>query len=80
MYIAFCISVLDCEVEQGFGAKLPAEEYSHYYKRTITDLLYNLKSEYASQFIDLQKGRAELNHTLYQAQQDFIHNIHSKVK
>lgn len=76
----FCISVLDWEVEQGLGTKLPAEEYSHCYKRTITDLLYNLKSEYASQFIDLQKGRAELNHTLYQAQQSFIHNIHSKVK
>ncbi|KAF4089359.1 hypothetical protein AMELA_G00065260 [Ameiurus melas] len=72
-------TVLDCEVEQGFGAKIPAEEYSHCYKRTITDLLYNLKSEYASQFIDLQKGRAELNHTLYQAQQNFIHNIHRKL-
>lgn len=66
-------------MEQGLGAKFPAEECSHCYKRTITDLLFNLKSEYASQFIDLQKGRAELNHTLYQAQQSFIHNIHSKV-
>ncbi|KAB5579452.1 hypothetical protein PHYPO_G00195220 [Pangasianodon hypophthalmus] len=73
-------TVLDWEVEQGLGAKLPAEEYSHCYKRTITDLLYNLKSEYASQFIDLQKGRAQLNHTLYQAQQSFIHNIHSKLR
>ncbi|TSK82214.1 NACHT domain- and WD repeat-containing protein 1 [Bagarius yarrelli] len=70
--------LLDWEVEQGLGAKLPAEEYSYCYKRTITDLLFNLRSEYASQFIDLQKGRAELNHSLYQAQQNFIHNIHSK--
>ncbi|KAG7330095.1 hypothetical protein KOW79_006317 [Hemibagrus wyckioides] len=73
-------TVMDWEVEQGLGAKLPAEEYSHCYKRTITDLLYNLKSEYASQFIDLLKGRAELNHTLYQAQQTFIHNIHRKLR
>ncbi|KAI5104186.1 NACHT domain- and WD repeat-containing protein 1-like isoform X1, partial [Silurus meridionalis] len=73
-------TVLDWEVDQGLGAKLPAEEYSHCYKRTITDLLYNLKSEYASQFIDLRKGRAELNHTLIQAQQSFIHNIHSKLR
>ncbi|KAM9500864.1 NACHT domain- and WD repeat-containing protein 1-like [Clarias gariepinus] len=73
-------TVLDWEVEQGLGAKLPAEVYSHCYKRTITDLLYNLKSEYASQFVDLQKGRAELNQTLYQAQQSFLYNIHSKLR
>ncbi|XP_027025117.2 NACHT domain- and WD repeat-containing protein 1 [Tachysurus fulvidraco] len=73
-------TVLDWEVEQGLGAKLPAEVYSHCYKRKITDLMYNLKSEYASQFIDLQKGRAELNHTMYQAQQCFIHNIHRKLR
>lgn len=78
--INICILVLDWEMEQGLGVKLPAEEYSHCYKRTITDLLYNMKSEYASQFIDLHTGRAELNHTLYQAQQNFIHNIHSKVR
>lgn len=67
-------------MEQGLGVKFPAEEYSHCYKRTIIDLLYNLKNEYASQFIDLQTGRAELNHTLYQAQQNFLHNIQSKVR
>ncbi|XP_036452929.1 uncharacterized protein LOC118826148 [Colossoma macropomum] len=73
-------TVLDWEVEQGLGAKLPAEEYSHCYKRIITDLLYNLKSEYAPQFIDLHKGRPEINQTLYRAQQSFIHKIHSKVR
>ncbi|KAI4905072.1 hypothetical protein NFI96_016045, partial [Prochilodus magdalenae] len=73
-------TVLDWEVEQGLGAKLPAEEYSHCYKRIITDLLYNLKSEYAPQFINLHKGRPEINQTLYRAQQSFIRNIHSKLR
>jgi len=71
--------VLDWEVEQGLGGKQPPEEYSHCYKRIITDLLYNLKNEYASQFIDLHKGRPEINQTLHQAQQRFIRNIHLKV-
>ncbi|KAG9274177.1 hypothetical protein AMEX_G11074 [Astyanax mexicanus] len=73
-------TVLDWEMEQGLGAKLPAEEYSHCYKRIITDLLYNLRSEYAQQFIDLHKGRPEINQTLHRSQQSFIHNIHSKLR
>ncbi len=74
-----CVSVLDWEVEQGLGGKQPPEEFSHCYKRIITDLLYNLKNEYAPQFIDLHKGRSEINQTLHQAQQRFIRNIHLKV-
>ncbi|KAK9972217.1 hypothetical protein ABG768_025540 [Culter alburnus] len=73
-------TVLDWEVEQGLGGKQPPEEYSHCYKRIITDLLYNLKNEYASQFIDLHKGRPEINQTLHQAQQRFIRNIHLKLR
>ncbi|XP_017574350.1 uncharacterized protein LOC108440128 [Pygocentrus nattereri] len=73
-------TVLDWEVEQGLGEKLPAEEYSHCYKRIITDLLFNLKSEYAPQFIDLHKGRPEINQTLYRAQQSFMRKIHSMLR
>ncbi|XP_016335060.1 uncharacterized protein LOC107683518 [Sinocyclocheilus anshuiensis] len=73
-------TVLDWEVEQGLGGKQPPEEYSHCYKRIITDLLYNLKNEYAPQFIDLHKGRSEINQTLHQAQQCFIRNIHLKLR
>ncbi|XP_067301621.1 uncharacterized protein [Pseudorasbora parva] len=73
-------TVLDWEVEQGLGGNQPPEEYSHCYKRIITDLLYNLKNEYASQFIDLHKGRPEINQTLHQAQQRFIRNIHLKLR
>lgn len=73
------VSVLDSEVEQGFEGKLPAEQYCHCYKRIITDLLYNLKSEYACQFIDLHKGRPEINQVLHQAQQHFVRNIHFNV-
>ncbi len=71
--------MLDREVEQGLGGKQPPEEFSHCYKRIITDLLYNLKNEYAPQFIDLLKERSEINQTLHQAQQRFIRNIHLKV-
>ncbi|KTG05110.1 hypothetical protein cypCar_00003124, partial [Cyprinus carpio] len=71
---------LDWEVEQGLGGKQPPEEFSHCYKRIITDLLYNLKNEYAPQFIDLHKGRSEINQTLHQAQQRFIRNIHLKLR
>ncbi|XP_043099106.1 NACHT domain- and WD repeat-containing protein 1 [Puntigrus tetrazona] len=74
------VLVLDWEVEQGLGGKQPPEEYSHCYKRIITDLLYNLKNEYAPQFIDLHKGRSEINQTLHQAQQRFIRNIHLKLR
>ncbi|XP_051510932.1 uncharacterized protein LOC127415919 [Myxocyprinus asiaticus] len=73
-------TVLDWEVDQGLGGKQPVEEYSHCYKRIITDLLYNLKSEYATQFIDLHKGRPEINQNLHQAQQRLIHNIHLKLR
>ncbi|XP_052417002.1 uncharacterized protein LOC127961787 isoform X2 [Carassius gibelio] len=73
-------TVLDWEVEQGLEGKLPPEEFSHCYKRIITDLLYNLKNEYAPQFIDLHKGRSEINQTLHQAQQRFIRNIHLKLR
>ncbi|XP_058637661.1 uncharacterized protein LOC131543863 [Onychostoma macrolepis] len=73
-------TVLDWEVEQGLGGKQPPEEFSHCYKRIITDLLYNLKNEYAPQFIDLHKGRSEINQTLHQAQQRFISNIHLKLR
>uniref|UniRef100_A0A9J7XU40 Si:ch211-212k18.6 n=1 Tax=Cyprinus carpio carpio TaxID=630221 RepID=A0A9J7XU40_CYPCA len=73
-------TVLDWEVEQGLGGKQPPEEFSHCYKRIITDLLYNLKNEYAPQFIDLHKGRSEINQTLHQAQQRFIRNIHLKLR
>ncbi|XP_073764359.1 uncharacterized protein si:ch211-212k18.6 isoform X5 [Danio rerio] len=73
-------TVLDREVEQGLGGKQPPEEFSHCYKRIITDLLYNLKNEHASQFIDLHKGRPEINQTFHQAQQRFIRNIHLKLR
>ncbi|XP_050970848.1 uncharacterized protein LOC127168239 isoform X2 [Labeo rohita] len=73
-------TALDWEVEQGLGGKQPPEEYSHCYKRIITDLLYNLKNEYAPQFIDLHKGRPEINQTLHQAHQRFIRNIHLKLR
>ncbi|KAK7176931.1 hypothetical protein R3I93_001002 [Phoxinus phoxinus] len=73
-------TALDWEVEQGLGGKQPPEEYSHCYKRIITDLLFNLKNEYASHFIDLHKGRPEINQTLHQAQQRFIRNIHLKLR
>ncbi|XP_076828927.1 uncharacterized protein LOC143475082 isoform X3 [Brachyhypopomus gauderio] len=73
-------TVLDLEVEQGLGSKLPAEEHSYCYKRIITDLPYNLKSEHARQFIDLHKGRPEVNQILHQAQQHCLHTVHSKLR
>ncbi|TRY69677.1 hypothetical protein DNTS_030265 [Danionella cerebrum] len=73
-------NLLDWEVEQGLGGEELPEEHCHCYKRIITDLMYNLRSEHASQFVDLHKGRTEVNQTLHQAQLRFISNIHLKLR
>ena len=71
--------VLDWEVEQGLSAKSPPEDFCHCYKRIIPDLLFNLRSEHAPNYIDLLKGQAELNHTFHEAHQRFIQIVHGKV-
>ncbi|KAG5260928.1 hypothetical protein AALO_G00298090 [Alosa alosa] len=73
-------TVLDWEVEQGLSTLSPPEAFCHCYKRIIPDLLYNLCSEHAANYIDLLKGQGEVNPTLHAAHQRTIQNIHSKLR
>ncbi|KAJ8269670.1 hypothetical protein COCON_G00122770 [Conger conger] len=73
-------TVLECEVEQGLGVEGPPEDHCHWYKRTISDLTYNLKSEKASKYIDMLKGRPEINQKLYSSHRRFMNSIHTKLR
>ncbi|KAG9347016.1 hypothetical protein JZ751_005943 [Albula glossodonta] len=73
-------TVLESEVEQGLRTSGPPEDHCHWYKRTITDMKYNLKSEKAPKYIDILKGRPEINQTLYSYHQRFMDSIHTKLR
>eukprot|EP00063_Salmo_salar_P087124 XP_014061959.1 PREDICTED: uncharacterized protein LOC106608527 isoform X2 [Salmo salar] len=76
-------TVLDWEVEQGLqalGAKSPPEEHCHCYKRVIPDLHYSLRNEHAAHYIDLLRGRPQVNHTLNAAHQGFMDRVHKKLR
>ncbi|KAK6493133.1 hypothetical protein HHUSO_G2632 [Huso huso] len=73
-------TVLDCEVDQGLQTSGPPEEHCHWFKRTITDIKYNLGSIKASDYIDTHPTQPEINQTLYAAHQKFMDNIHTKLR
>ncbi|KAK6323042.1 hypothetical protein J4Q44_G00053810 [Coregonus suidteri] len=76
-------TVLDCEVEQGLrslGTEAPPEEHCHCYKRVIPDLHHSLRNEHAAHYIDLLKGRPQVNRTLNAAHQSFVERIHKKLR
>ncbi|KAJ8416550.1 hypothetical protein AAFF_G00358380 [Aldrovandia affinis] len=73
-------TVLESEVEQGLRTNGPPEGHCHWYKRTITDMKYNMKSEKASKYIDLLKGRPEINQNLHSSHQRFMDIIHTKLR
>ncbi|MBN3301764.1 NWD2 protein, partial [Amia calva] len=73
-------TVLDFEVEQGLRTVDPPENHCTWYKRTITDIKYNLRSEKASDYIDILASDPEINQKLYSAHQKFMENIHTKLR
>ncbi|KAG7461821.1 hypothetical protein MATL_G00195090 [Megalops atlanticus] len=73
-------TVLESEVEKGLRTSGPPEDHCHWYKRTITDIKYNLKSDKASNYIDILKGRPEVNQTLHSSHQKFMESIHKKLR
>ncbi|KAJ8383073.1 hypothetical protein SKAU_G00038510 [Synaphobranchus kaupii] len=73
-------TVLESEVEQGLITGGPPEAHCHWYKRNISDMEYNLKSEKASKYIDLLKGRREINQNLHSSHQRFMNSIHTKLR
>ncbi|XP_015201323.2 uncharacterized protein [Lepisosteus oculatus] len=73
-------TVVDVEVAQGLQTAGPPEEHCHWYKRTITDIKYNLGSEKASDYIDILTSQPEINETLYAAHQKFMDSIHAKLR
>lgn len=77
---SMCLAVLESEVEQGLRVEGPPEDHFHWYKRTISDLKYNLKDEKASKYIDLLKGRPEINRNLHSSHRRFMDSIHTKVR
>ncbi|KAJ8262209.1 hypothetical protein GJAV_G00163800 [Gymnothorax javanicus] len=73
-------TVQECEAEQALRVPGPPENHFHWYKRTIADIHYNLKSEKASKYIDILKGRPEINYNLHSCHQRFMNNIHTKLR
>ncbi|KAG5844984.1 hypothetical protein ANANG_G00133960 [Anguilla anguilla] len=73
-------TVLASEVEQGLSVQGPPEQHCHWYKRNISDITYNLKSDKASKYIDILKGRPEVNQNLYSCHQRFMESIHTKLR
>ncbi|XP_028856386.1 uncharacterized protein LOC114801979 isoform X2 [Denticeps clupeoides] len=73
-------TVLERELEEGLSAMSPPEDFCHCYKRIIPDLQFNLRSEHTPQFIDLLKGRPEINQKVHSSHQRFIHNLHKKLR
>ncbi|XP_029311219.1 uncharacterized protein LOC115023989 [Cottoperca gobio] len=74
--------ILDWEVETGLQSvdEAPPEEHCHCYKRLIPDLNYNLKIEHVSLYTDLLKGQAQLDPVLSRAHQQFMVQLHKKLR
>ncbi|KAL0970488.1 hypothetical protein UPYG_G00242740 [Umbra pygmaea] len=76
-------TVLDWEIEQGLqalGPSAPPEGHCHCYKRVIPDLHDNLGDPQAGHYIDLLRGRPQLNPTLTAAHQGFMHRVHKQLR
>ncbi|XP_071334325.1 uncharacterized protein [Trachinotus anak] len=75
-------TVLDWEVETGLQSidEVPPEQHCHCYKRVIPDLYHNLKNQLAAQYVDLLKGRAQLDPELSTAHQCFMERLHKKLR
>ncbi|XP_076581752.1 uncharacterized protein LOC143317485 [Chaetodon auriga] len=75
-------TVLDWEVETGLQSvdEAPPEEHCHCYKRLIPDLYCNLKNEHVAQYIDLLKGRTQLDPVLNAAHEQFMNRLHEKLR
>ncbi|CAL8384570.1 unnamed protein product, partial [Arctogadus glacialis] len=76
-------TVLDWETEEGLrslGDGCPPEQHCHCYKRLIPDLYYNLKNEHAARYVDLMKGRPQVNAALAAAHQRFMGRVYDKLR
>ncbi|KAJ3585371.1 hypothetical protein NHX12_014092, partial [Muraenolepis orangiensis] len=76
-------TVLDWETEEGLrslGEGRPPEAHCHCYKRVIPDLLYQLKSEYATHYLDLLRGRPQVNTALATAHHNFMGRVFAKLR
>nr|XP_034969164.1 uncharacterized protein LOC118084041 [Zootoca vivipara] len=73
-------TVLQQEVDQGFQVQGKCEDHCHCFKRDITDLQSSLSSPHAPKYIDVHPLRAEINKTTYEAHQNFVKSIHSRLR
>uniref|UniRef100_A0A6J0UD75 Uncharacterized protein isoform X1 n=4 Tax=Pogona vitticeps TaxID=103695 RepID=A0A6J0UD75_9SAUR len=73
-------TVLQQEVDQGFQVQGSCEDHCHCFKRSITDLQNNLSSPQASKYIDIHPLRPEINKSMYEAHQNFVKSIHSRLR
>ncbi|XP_068569793.1 NACHT domain- and WD repeat-containing protein 1 [Cebidichthys violaceus] len=75
-------TVLDWEVETGLQSvdEAPPEEHCHCYKRLMPDLHYDLKNKHGAQHTDLLSGRAQLDPVLSAAHQQFLKQLHEKLR
>nr|XP_033799042.1 uncharacterized protein LOC117359821 [Geotrypetes seraphini] len=73
-------TVLQRELDQGLQVQGAPEDHCHGFKRAITDLQYNLSNEKSSDYIDILPLKPEINMDLYQAHQDFIESIHTRLR
>ncbi|XP_043919446.1 NACHT and WD repeat domain-containing protein 2-like [Protopterus annectens] len=67
------------ETEYALNTYCSANDHCYWFKRTITDLKYNLANEKASDYIDILALRPEINEKLQKAHQNFIAHVHSKL-
>ncbi|XP_029438114.1 NACHT and WD repeat domain-containing protein 2-like isoform X2 [Rhinatrema bivittatum] len=73
-------TVLQQELDQGLQVQGSPEDHCHGFKRTITDLQFNLSNEKSSEYIDIFPLKPEINKELYLAHQNLIESIHTRLR
>ncbi|XP_069796593.1 uncharacterized protein [Narcine bancroftii] len=73
-------TVIEKEVKQGLNTEGIPENHCHWFKRTITDIQYNLSSEKALDYIDIFPRKRQLNTRLWKAHTTFLESIHARLR